>query len=266
MELGRRLWKLSRAKWWVAAAAAVALVVALFSVFSVSLSPLAVTPRALQMASAETSVIVDTPRSAVLDLRQNTYGIQALTQRAVLIGNVIANGAVRDAIASQAHVPLDLLEIEAPVTPQQPTPAVGSPSNSVKAITKSNDQYRISVSADATVPMLTIYAQAPSAATAAALANSSVTQLRTYLGHLSATQQIPSKDQIRLLQLGQAHGTVINKGIYWQIGVLVFLVVFALACAGVIFARRVREGWKLAALAEQLPSVASSATDLEIGH
>ena len=31
----------------------------------------------------------------MLDLRQNTYSFEALTQRAILLGNVIANGQVR---------------------------------------------------------------------------------------------------------------------------------------------------------------------------
>ena len=46
------------------------------------------------MASAATHVVVDTPTSTLLDLRQNTYSLEALTSRAVLLGNVIANGEV----------------------------------------------------------------------------------------------------------------------------------------------------------------------------
>ena len=57
--------------------------------------------------------------------------------------------------------------------------------------------------------------------------------------------------QIRLTQLGKAKGDVINKGIAWRLAFLVFLVAFGVACATVIWVRRVREGWRLAALSEQ---------------
>ena len=236
---------------WVAASAALAAVVALWSVANISLMPLRLTPRALEMATASTHVVVDTPRSSVLDLRQNTYSFQALTQRAVLIGNVIANGAVREDIARLANVPVDALQVAPPLTPQQPTPVAGSANNSVGAILKSTNQYRLSIQANPTVPMLDIYSQAPTASSAAALANAVVPALRDYLTSLAAAQQTPPGDQIRLLQLGQARGNVINQGIYWQVAVLAFALTFTLACATAILFARVRRGWQMAALADQ---------------
>jgi hypothetical protein len=213
--------------------------------------PPKLTPRALEMATATTHVIVDTPVSSVLDLRQSTDSFQALTQRAILLGNVIANGTVREAIALRAHVPGDALEVAPPLTPAQPVPLAGSHNNSVSAIAKTTDQYRLSITADPIVPMLDIYAQAPNPASAATLANAAVDCLRQYLTSLAVSEQIPPRDQIRLLQLGRAHGNVINQGIYWQSAVLVFVLVFGLACATVIFLSRIRHGWEMAKIADQ---------------
>ena len=53
-----------------------------------------------------------------------------------------------------------------------------------------------------TVPMLDIYAQTPTAQSAAALANAAVDQLRAYLARVATAQKTPSKDQIRLVQTG----------------------------------------------------------------
>lgn len=251
MKLGkriRRLWQLRR---WVAVAAVMSLLVAVYSVAKISLMPPKLTPRALEMATATTHVIVDTPVSSVLDLRQSTDSFQALTQRAILLGNVIANGTVREAIALRAHVPGDALEVAPPLTPAQPVPLAGSHNNSVSAIAKTTDQYRLSITADPIVPMLDIYAQAPNPASAATLANAAVDCLRQYLTSLAVSEQIPPRDQIRLLQLGRAHGNVINQGIYWQSAVLVFVLVFGLACATVIFLSRIRHGWEMAKIADQ---------------
>src|ERR1700754_2166317 len=104
MGLGKRIWDLSKVWPLVVVGVSLALFVALYSVADISLAPPSLTPRALEMATGTTHVVVDTPRSSVLDLRQNTYSFEALTQRAVLLGNVMANGAVRESIADRAHI------------------------------------------------------------------------------------------------------------------------------------------------------------------
>src|SRR5690242_10252421 len=99
MALGRRISTLWRLRPWAAASALLAIVMAMWTVYAVSVFPPKLTPRALAMATATTHVVVDTPRSSVLDLRQNSYDFDAMTQRAILIGNVMANGKVRESIA-----------------------------------------------------------------------------------------------------------------------------------------------------------------------
>ncbi len=252
MGLGKRLWTLWGLRPFVVVSALLAGLVAVWSVAAISLSPLRLTPRALEMATGATHVVVDTPHSSILDLRQNTYSLEALTQRAVLLGNVMANGRVREAIAERAGVPVETLQVSAPLTPKQPRAQVGSANTKhTSDIFKSTDQYRISIQANPTVPVLDIYSQAPTAHSAALLADASVSALSEYLVALAATQHIPPKDQIRLLQLGHARANVINKGIDWQVAFLAFVLSFSLACATAIFFSRVRRGWQTARLAEQ---------------
>ena len=63
-----------------------ALVLSVWSVANISLIPPGLSPRSLEMATATTQVVVDTPKSALIDIRQNTYSLDGLTNRALLLG------------------------------------------------------------------------------------------------------------------------------------------------------------------------------------
>jgi len=230
---------------------ALALVVSVFSVYRISLSPPSLSPRALEMASAATHVLIDTPQSIAIDLRQDTYSISALTNRAVVLGNVIASTSLEAQIAREAHVPADLVRIEAPLTPQESSIQV-DPQKARRAtdILKSNDQYRLQINADPEVPILDIYAQTPTAASAAALANAAVDQLKGYVANLAASERTPAADQIRLVQLGRATGVVINPGVQYQVAILAFVLTLLLSCATVMFVARIRAGWRLGPMPE----------------
>jgi hypothetical protein len=250
--IGIRIWKLWHRKVGVLASLAIALVAACWSVEDISLAPPGLTQRSLEMATATTHVIIDTPDSTMIDLRQDTYSVDGLTNRAILLGNVIASSGVEAKIADRAHVPLSLLRIQAPLTRAQSSPPVDSQNaRHTSDILKSANQYRINIKVNATVPMMDIYAQSPSAGSAAALANASVDELRAYLTTLASRQKTPDKDQIRLVQLGRATGIVINHGVEWQVALITFLLTFLGSCAMVTVFARVRTGWRQAALADR---------------
>jgi hypothetical protein len=250
--IGIRLRKLWRLKLGVVISIALALFAAVWSVQKISLSPPGLSPRSLEMATASTHVLVDTPTSAMVDLRQDTYSVDGLKNRVVVLGNVIASSQVQARIAERAHVPTDRLRIQAPLTSQQPSAPVDSENaRHTSDILKSTDQYRIDLKANPTVPMLDIYVQTPSAESSAALANAAVDELNTYLRELVGRQNTPLKDQIRLVQLGRATGVVINGGVRWQAAFLTFLLTLGISCATVTFLARVRAGWREAALSER---------------
>lgn len=252
MGLGKHIHTLWRLRAGVLASALLAAFAALWSVQEISLAPPGLTPRALDMATAATHVVVDTPTSAMLDLRQDTYSLESLTNRAVLLGNVMASDPVRSRIAARAGVPAGVLATEAPLTPEQPRPRVDTGQDKTTAdILKSMNQYRLSIRSNPTVPVLDIYAQTPTAASAERLANAAVDELRLYLARLATTEDTPEKDRIQLVQLGRAEGAVINDGVRWQAAVLAFLLTFGVACATVLFIANVREGWRLTAGAER---------------
>ena len=245
----QRLWQFRRG---VVVSVALALVVAVWSVAKISVFPPGLTPRSLEMATASTQVVIDTPKSALLDLRQDTYHLEGLTNRAVLLGNVMASPPVRESIARRAHVPVELIRVSPPLTPKQPR-ALAETGNEKRTrdILKLNDEYRLAIQANPTVPVLHVYAQTATAESAQALTNAAVDAMRAYLADLAESARTPENEQIRLVQLGRARGAVINGGIEWQVAILAFLITLAASCATAIFVARVRDGWRLAALSER---------------
>jgi hypothetical protein len=252
MRLGIRLRKLWRLRVGVLVCLLFATFVAVWSAEKISFFPPKLEPRAIQMGSATTHVILDRPRSTIIDLRSETGDFEQLTTRALLLGNVIANGVVRDSIAHAAGTTPDRLLIAAPLTPKQPQAVVDSKAQKhASDILKSNDEYRLTIFANPTVPVLDIYAEAPDARKAEQLANGAVDGLQRYLGSLAARESTPPEAQIRLVQLGRAHGTVVNPSANTQVMFVAFLLTFGLSCATLIYIDRVRKGWSLAKQAEQ---------------
>jgi len=200
---------------------------AVWSLYKIGLVPPSLTPRAVEMGAASTEVVVDTPDTTILDLRQGTSNIESLNNRALLLGNVMASLPVRAYIGRRAHVAPDAIRVAPPLTADFPRPlALTGNAKHTTDLVSSADQYRLSIEANPTVPVLYIHAQAPSAKTAAELANGSVDGLRDYLAAVAASGRVPPTEQVRVRQLGRASGGVINDGAGLQFALVVFLGVF----------------------------------------
>jgi hypothetical protein len=251
MGFGRRLHTLWRLRIGVAVAFLIAVLVAVWSVARISVSPPGLTSRSLTIATASTQLVVDTPKSSLLDLRQDTYSFEGLRNRAVLLGNVMASSPVKDQIARRTGIPPEILQVAAPRTPDQPRAVVGtSKGRKATDIFDSNDEYRLSIQANPTVPVLTVFASTPKARSSETLANAAVDSLKLHMEQLAQTERTPQRDQIRLMQLGRARGAVINGGVSYQAAILAFLLTFAVCCATALFIARVLSGWRMAALSE----------------
>jgi hypothetical protein len=229
MTLGRHLRELWRFRLGLAASITLALFAALWSIGQVGLFPPSVTSRKLEIAAASTRVLVDTPKSAILDLYVSTY----------------------DYIARRAHVPAEVLQVASPVTPDFPRPLASDGEKHSSDILKSPDQYRLSVQVNPTVPVVDVYAEAPTAEAAQQLANGAVDGMKDYLADLGASQSIPPYEQVHLQQLGRAKGAVIDPGIRTKVALLTFFLVFAASSVAVLALARVRTGWILEARRER---------------
>jgi hypothetical protein len=248
MQLGAHMRELWGQKVGLVIALVIAILAATGVLARISVFPPGLESRSLGVASASTQVIVDTPRSAVIDLRQDTYSFAGLTNRALLLGNVMASLPVRDYIAARAGIPAEAITVSAPLTPEQPRVVTdGGHQPKTTDLLRSPDEFRLNIQANPTVPVLSIYSEAPDGPAAIRLANSAVDGLRDYLRTLSRQQGTPERDQVKLDQLGRATGGPVNPGASLQIALLVFFFVFVAGCAAVIFIGRVRRGWTASA-------------------
>ena len=229
MQLGRHLRELWRLRLGVAISFALALFIAVSSIDHVGLLPPKVSSRQLEIAAASTRVLVDSPRSEIIDLRTDTYAFTSLTTRAALLGNVMASAPVREYIARRAKIDPQRIQASAPSTADVPR-NLSEPGSEKRAsdILRSTDQYRIDIQSNPTVPILNISAQAPNKDAAERLADGAVDGLRDYLAALAVRQGTDPKKQVRLA----------------------FIFVFTLSCSALLFLSRVHRGWRAAAADE----------------
>jgi hypothetical protein len=147
-------------------------------------------------------------------------------------------------IARRAGVPAARIRAQAPLTPDFPRPLSGTGHDpGTTDLLRSADQYRLNIQSNPSVPMLQIFAQAPSPRIAARLADAAVDGLRDHLAAAARAQGTPAGRVVRITQLGRAEGAVVTQGARAQLAALSFLIVFALSASFAIFLARVRRGW-----------------------
>jgi hypothetical protein len=254
MLIGLYLRELWRHKWALTVAALVAAVATVQVVWGISLAPPGVGGDSLQMASASAQVVVDMPRSSAVDPQIDAYKLKSLSNRALIVGNVMASQPVRESIAKAVGVPLDTVRVEPPLTPEQPRPLADSAHAAhVSDLFKRPDEYRLSIEATPMAPVLDLYAVAPTPAAARALTTAAVVGLREYLSSVDGKEHVPVTDRVRLERIGNAQSGSIATGASFQLGLLTFLVVFALDCLAILVLVRVRRGWAVGADPESRP-------------
>jgi hypothetical protein len=252
MLLGALIHQLWRHKLGLATCVAFASLCTLASLYHISVAPPGLQSRHLQIGAASTQVLVDAPRSKIVDLNAQTADFTALTTRADLLSNVMASAQVRALIAQRVGIPFSSLVATASLGTNLARTAFepGSERRSTDLI-KETDRWRIAVSVNATLPMMYIDAQAPTSGGAARLANAAVDALAEYLTTMSNRAGLTPDHRTRLVQFGRAQGGVVNPSAGIEIGLLTFLVTFGVACAVLRLLLRVRHGWSLAGRRER---------------
>jgi hypothetical protein len=233
-------------------AVAVGMLVATLVLYKVTLLPPSLHARALNVAAASTTVMVDTKHAASTDLGIRTDAMEALSVQTNLVGEVMVTDPVLDEIGRIAGInPLDI-QATAPVTSDVPRTEIEPDSGAnATALIQAPDLYKLQVQVDPTMPIMHVYTQAPTAAEAIRLANASVTGLRTYLSKLSTSETVSLNDDIQLIQLGAVRGGVVNHSAAKELALLAFITGFAATLFGFRLAARFRTGWRVAGLNAQ---------------
>ncbi len=242
MELARTLKTLWIRRRLVALGALIAALAALLSVYSVGLFPPSLNSRTNVFATASTQLLVDTPDSAFADLAND---LTPLETRASVFARFLASPASLQLIAREAHVPLESIEaqgpydINLPVIQQEPTAGQRS-----SQIIGEGALYRLRFENNPVLPIVSIFAQAPTKAEAIALADAAPRALRRYIDQIQTEQDTPPDRRVTIRKLGDATGGVVNEGANLQIALLVFVVVFGAWCMLLIPAQTIARGWR----------------------
>jgi hypothetical protein len=242
----RELW---RHKVLVGLGIPVALVAAVVSVSNVSLLPPKVGGGTLEYYSARTQILVDADSSSIGDLNTD---LSPMVTRANVYSRFLTTPAALKVIGQQAHIPADEIYAEGPYQLGQPR-FIQEPTAERRGSQLIGRQapYRLRFDSDPELPIVTVYAEAPSADQASALANGAAAGLSKYVTQLQDKQGIVQSSRVAIRRLGSTAGAAVTPGASTKIALFVFFVVFALWCVGVLVWRRLSAAWRQADVDER---------------
>lgn len=229
MELAQILVQLWRRRLAVAAVAAFAVVVAIALAYKISIFPPGVSHRSTSNGTAETHILVDSPRSSVADLNRS---FDPLTARAQVLAQLMTTAPVIDRIAKIAGVPASAITasddnstLNVPTSEVEPTASIRS-----SDITRESLHYRITFRAEPEQPTVTVFGQAPTAAGAIKITNAAAKGAAEWVRDTQNRQLVPDSRRTQLTQLGAATGGTVNAGASRIVAALAFVVILGVGC------------------------------------
>jgi hypothetical protein len=171
-------------------------------------------------------------------------GFESQAKRLNLIANVMTSSPVLERIGQTIGVPARRISATTQVT-EDVSRSFIEPDAERRAheILVAHDPYKLEIQARPSLPVLDVYAQAPSSAAAEELANASIGAANSYLRQLAREDGVDGRAPVALTQLGAARGGTLEPTTRPMVAMLTFLVAFAV-CFGLLFGlAEVRRGW-----------------------
>lgn len=237
----RTLW---RRRIFVALVVVIALAVAILSAYKVSFSPPGLEKRALQVGAASSQILIDSPKSALVD-GASLSKFEALSTRAKIYGEYLSSLAARRQIAKVAGVSARSITSAGPFSPQtgQFNYEAQSSENRASEILSEGAPNRLVFTGQEGVPILTVGSQAPTSAAAVNLANAAFVTLKRYVNDLS-DQGADFKQAVTVRELGQPEGGTIGGSNNVILIFIAFLAVVAVGCTLIMVAPGFARRWK----------------------
>jgi hypothetical protein len=242
MELARTLNTLWLRRRLVALGAVIAAIAALLSIYQVSLMPPGLKSRTNVFATASTQILIDTPDSTFADVANE---IEPLNTRAGVFARFLTSPEALALIAREAKLPLDGIEAQGPYDLNVPEfQRVPTAERRSSQILGERALYRLRFENSPELPIISIFAQAPTTDAALALAAAVPAALRSYIEGIQAEQHTPDDRKVEVRKLGKAIGGVVNESANVQIATLVFIVVLFGWCMLLVPAQTIARGWR----------------------
>jgi hypothetical protein len=232
LDLAQILRELSRRKGWLVVGAIAAVVFGILTAYRPTGFPPTLEKRSLELGVASTQAIIDVPDSSLVNTERS---LEDVTTRAPVFAEVASTETLTRPIARRAHIPWSQLGSAAT--------GGGEPGAEQRGVQIQDEArgYTLLVKAGPGSPILSIYAQGPTAGGATRLANATAVELQRYIRKLKAKG---GSDSLELRQLGAARGSVVNPGVNKPIAVLAGLAAFIAACLLILFGSSVADSYR----------------------
>lgn len=230
MELAQILNILRRVKILVFAVGAVAVLAAISTSYSITSSGLVSKSHAY--GAAQTQILIDSPRSSLIDLSQETA---ALASRAAVYAQFMRSNAVKTYIGREVGIPGAAIATSGPFTTAGGTQNIPRPSEARSGeVAAEAQQYRLVFDYQQDLPIVSVYAQAPTADKAIQLASGTVTGVQAYIAQLEDQTHVPANAKTVVRELGSPDGGWVTAGVNPIMMVLAFLAVMILGCFAIV--------------------------------
>ena len=206
-------------------------------------------------ATASTQMVVDAPRSALGDAGED---LTPYTARAFVFARLMTTPQALQYIGQAAGLPGNLIAASGPIELTGPQATHAPTATQGIQLTSAPAHYTLNFLQNPQLPTVDVYAEAPTTKQAIALANGAVTGFATYITNLSNQSSVPAGQRIAIRQAGSATGGIVDPGASKSLAAIIFMVVFALWCALVLFVTNLRAQLRIAR-ADRLTLDAASA-------
>lgn len=251
VDIARQLWAQKKR---VAIALVVAALASTLVAYSVSLSPLGVHRRALQVGAASSQILVDSPRSTLVD-GASTEAFDALAARARIYGEYLSTLQARARIAAVSGVSPASITTSGPFSPESGQVSYQNQTSASRAgeILEEGAGNRLVFTAQEGVPIISVNAQAATAATAIRLARASFVTLREYVRNLEAAHAggRPASSDVTVRQLGAPEGGTVGGSNDVMLMALAFVLIVGIGCTLILVLPRMAHRWRSLNVAER---------------
>ena len=238
MELVQILRTLRRRKLALTLVFVLAVTAALATGYHLSFNPPNLKTRSVASGEATTQILIDSPQSAIADLKQDTA---PLVTRATVFAQFMTSSTIRDRISAATGIPERQITAQGPFSGPGEAQNVVTPSEArgsqVKAET---EQYRLTFVAQEQLPLVSVYATAPTPELAAKLANGVFTAVHGYVEEIANADATNPEHRVTVRQLGSAGASTVHKGGSKPLMVMAFLAVMIFGTLIIIMISAVR--------------------------
>lgn len=241
MELIKILRELSRRRRLVAVVLGFSLLVGLLLAFHPGIPPQS---RQYRVALASSEILVDTRHSQVATVGGRGPDLPTLTSRADLLANLMTSGPLKDAIAKSAGIAPDALVVVPPPNPNTPGVAPAPVETPVSREIPSAEATMLSLSIDETLPIIHVVAQAPDLVGAQKLSGAVIVGIKSYLGSVAASQDIPAAHRLVVRQFGARLAGTTIRGLPRRFAVLAAIALALFGCGAIVGGSWFVSSWK----------------------